>query len=306
MRSLLHTFALSIWAIRPEAVAAYMPQVEEVLKGRLAAAPNTRTEKALMEEADLRFVTREGREMRPANEQVEPEPGLVMVLNLSGPVMKEDYCGAAGTTTLSRWLANAEATDEVDGVVLNLDSPGGNGYGMLTMTDQLERMSKPVVSIVQQGMACSAAYGIAAATDHVMAASEVDEFGSIGTYVRLTDWSGYDEQKGIKTHTILASRSTEKLKDYEEALKADPKDPADPHYKAIRENYIDPFNEHFIQLVQRNRPALKDEKGVLAGRVFMANEALRLGLIDSTGQTMGSAIAMVRELAATRNNTNNN
>lgn len=297
MKSLLHQLAFGLWAIRPEAAEAYMPQVFDVISGKTNLQATSRKEAELMMEAQLCFYTQEGQRLTAGVDPIEAQSGLVAVMSVNGPIMKDDFCGAPGTSTMSRWLADFEATPEVAGVVLRADSPGGNGYGMLTMTSQLERMSKPVVTLVEQGMACSAMYGIAAAGDLVFTASAVDEVGSIGTYVRLADFRGFYEEKKIKLHTIKATRSTDKNALVDEAFKADPNNPDDPHYKALREQYIDPFNEHFIELVQRNRPGVKDENGVLSGKVFMSADALRYGLIDSTGQTLESAIAAVRNLA---------
>jgi protease-4 len=302
MRSLLHELALAIWAFRPDAVSAYTPQVREIMQGRGSQNTTTRAEAELMREAQLCFYTADGRRLEAGVDEVTPESGLVAVLNVSGPIMKSDYCGAPGAITMSKWLNAFEATPEVTGVVLRTDSPGGNGYGMLTMTSQMERMSKPVVSLVEQGMACSAAYGIAAASDLVFTAGAMDEVGSIGTYVRLFDWSGADEKDGLKVHEIYATRSQDKNALVKEAFQADPKDPNDKHYTAIREQYIDPFNEHFIELVQRNRPGVKDANGALSGKVFMSGDALKHGLIDSTGQTLESAIAAVRNLSTKKTN----
>lgn len=297
MKSLLHQLAFGIWAFRPEAVSAYMPQVQEIMLGNGPAMASRQNEKELMLEAGLCFYTLDGRRLEAGVDEVQPEPGLVAVLNVSGPIMKDDFCGAPGASTMSRWLAQFEATKEVQGVVLVADSPGGSGYGMNMMSAQLERMQKPVVSIVQHGMACSAMYGIACTSDLLMTESAMDEVGSIGTYVKLADYAGNDEKRGVKYHEIYATRSTEKNSLVREAFKADPTNQDDPHYKAIREQYIDPFNESFISLVQRNRPGVKDENGVLSGRVFMSADALKYGLIDSTGETLESAIAAVRQLA---------
>ncbi len=298
MTSLLHQLAFGIWAFRPEAAPAYMAQVREfMVAGRHLQVPDTPAQE-LMIRADLHFVAPDGTRMaahQPAT--VEPQPGMVAVLDIHGPILKHDGCGTPGTNTMARWLAEFEATPEVDGVVLNIDSPGGSGYGMLALTSQLERMRKPVVAVVQHGMATSAAYGIAAACDRILSNSPVNEFGSIGTYVRITNWDKFNAQEGLEVHTIRASRSMAKNRDVEEALLADPNDPNDPHYNALRRNYIDPFNEHFIELVQRNRPLVKDEHEVLAGRVLMADEALRLGLIDDAAGSMEAAIATVRDLA---------
>lgn len=301
MRSLLHKFAFGIWAFRPEAVPGLLPLVEDVVNGKREAFFERKTETELMKEANLRFVTRDGHTVYAAEGNVEPTQGMLMVLDLKGAIMKEDFCDSPGTQTLNRWLHSAETTPEVVGVVLNIDSPGGDGYGMADMAGQIERMQKPVVSLVNAGMACSAAYGIACSSDLVMSGNPVDEFGSIGTYVRIRDFSEAEKSRGIKTHTITATRSKQKLADFQEALKADHADPNDKHYEALRKNYIDPFNEHFVQLVQRNRPGVKDERGVFEGRVFFATEALELGLIDRTGASLNDAIEAVRQLANTTN-----
>lgn len=301
MRSLLHKFAFGIWAFRPEAVPGILPLVEDVVNGNREAFFERKTEWDLMREANLRFVTRDGHTVYAGEGDVEPTQGMVMVMDVKGAIMKEDFCESPGTQTLGRWLQSAETTPEVIGVVLNIDSPGGDGYGMADMAGQIDRMKKPVVSLVNAGMACSAAYGIGCSCDLVLSGTPVDEFGSIGTYVRIRDFSEAEKGRGIKTHTITATRSTEKLADYQEALKADPSNPDDKHYEALRKNYIDPFNEHFVQLVQRNRPGVKDERGVFAGRVFFASEALELGLIDRTGASLTDAIDAVRQLATTAN-----
>jgi protease-4 len=305
MSGILHEIAFGIWAIRPEVAEGLLPRVQELFIGHRDGGMNQaglietarKSDIEAMVDANVRFVSRDGHEQYvEPNTEVAPEMDMVAVLDINGPILKNAWCGTS-MSRVARWMAEFETTREVSGVVLNIDSGGGNGYGMLTLTDQIERMSKPVVAITQQGMACSAAYGIGASCDLFLSANDVDEFGSIGTYVRVPDFSGYYAKEGIKIHTVKATRSGAKNRDFEEMLKAEGKDPDDKHYAAIRTNYIDPFNEHFIALVQRNRPAVKDEHEVLAGRVLFAKEALKHGLIDRTNETLAGAIAAVRELA---------
>lgn len=305
MKGLLHEIAFGVLAFRPDAVDAYVPQVKALLTSEAVA--NTRTvhkatEQEMMMDVGLCFYTQEGHRMMAGVDEVTPDSGMVAVMNINGAIMKNDFCGSPGATRMSQWLANFETTQEVTGVVLNVDSPGGNGHAMNVLAGQISRMSKPVVSLVSHGMACSAAYGISSACDLVMTSSAQDEIGSIGTYVRLHDWSGVNEKEGLKVHEIYATRSTAKNGVVREAFKADPKNQDDEHYKAIREQYIDPFNEAFIAMVQQNRPGVKDENDVLRGRVFMSADAMKYGLIDSTGETLESAIAAVRNLATKNNN----
>lgn len=296
MRSLLHQLAFGVWALQPEAADAYAPQVQQLMEnGWRTDAPHP-DEAKLMREARYQFVTAGGRSINPVQEQVEPEPGLVMMFSIDGVIMQDDNCGAPGARTMANWLRQAEATPEVSGVVLLINSPGGSGIAMMQLVHQLEMMTKPVVSLVDGGIAASAAYGIAAATDHIMVGTDADEVGSIGTYATLRDYSGSLEKAGVKVHTITATRSQQKLSAYQTALKADPKDPNDPHYATLRAQKLDPFNEVFIALVQRNRPQVKDEDGVFEGRMFFPPDALRLGLIDSMHGSVDDAVQKVREL----------
>lgn len=302
MSSLLHQLAFAFWAFRPEAASAYAEQVHRIMTGEQVVPETKANERDLMEKCNLHFVTLQGDRLDLGAEPIAPQAGLVAVLDLAGPIMKNDFCGAPGASTLARWMADFEATPEVTGVVMRVDSPGGDAYAMLMLASQIESMTKPVVSLVNAGQACSAAYGIPAAGDLIMSANDMDVFGSIGTYVRLNDYRGADEKRGIKVHTIKATRSAAKNRDFDEAMDGDPSNPSDPKYKALRENYVNPFNEQFIALVQRNRPGVKDENEVLEGKVFFAPDALMHGLIDSTGETLNSAIAAVRDLA-TKNQT---
>lgn len=302
MKSLLHQLAFGIWCFRPDVVGAYMPQVSEVIFGnhilsdlKSSDAPRPTPVVAVPR---LEFQTLEGERLAlDPSKPVDQQDGLVAVISISGPIMRDDFCGDAGMLTMAKWYADIENTPGIVGIVEDMNSPGGNGQAMLALTTQKERMRKPIISLVRHGMACSAAQGITAASDLTFASTELDEFGSIGTYVKIADWdAAYAKRNDIKVHTIKATRSVQKNADVESALKADPADPKD-NYDALRKNYIDPFNEAFIALVQRNRPGVKDENGVLEGRVFMAKEALKYGLIDSTGETLESAIAAVRDIA---------
>lgn len=297
-KSLLHQLAFGIWAMRPDAVSAYMPQVQEIMFGNHLQNADAAVPAPVVVTPSIEFHTREGERIAlDPTKPIQSEEGLVAVVNISGPIMRNDFCGDAGMMTMARWYADIENTPEIIGIVEDINTPGGNGHAMLALTTQKERMKKPVVSIVRHGMACSAGQGIAATSDLSFASTELDEFGSIGTYVKLMDWdAAMAKRHDIKVHTIKATRSTLKNADMERALSADPADPKD-NYDGLRRNYIDPFNEAFIQLIQRNRPGVKDENGVLEGQMFVARDAMKHGLIDSTGETLESAIAAVRQLA---------
>lgn len=293
---LLYKLMLGVWAMRPESAEAYFPLVHEFMMGSqpavLAASRAEAKRLKLMDFAGIKLVTQAGEVlgMEQAAEELDPTTqDLVAVIPIHGAIMKDDWCGDFGTRSMANWISEFNGDPAIAGIVLDMDSPGGDGYGMFHLTSQLDRTTKPVVSLVQQGMACSAGYGIVSKTNLILAGSEVDEFGSIGTYVTLADYDAYWKAKGLPIHKIKATKSTEKNADFEAALEG--------KYDNLRKNYIDPFNEAFINMVKAARPGMEDKNGVFNGRVLFAPEALKAGMIDSVGHDLNSAVASVRELA---------
>ena len=116
------------------------------------------------------------------------------------------------------------------------------------------------------------------------------EFGSIGVMTQLADYAGYYEQRGIKLHNIYSTLSEHKNAPFEAALKGD--------YKSIKEEELDPLARQFQSSVKAHRPGLDlKTEGLLSGRMFMYDEAQRVGLIDGIG-TLDDAVSEVRRRAA--------
>ncbi len=303
MKSLIHQLALGLWAIRPEAVSAYMQRVDDIFAGTALALEDASKSADERIVPGIYFVTPDGEELElNISRPVPAVNGMVAVVDISGPIMKDDFCGDLGMVSLAKWYEHFEATPQITGVVELMDSPGGHSNAMMVLAQQKMRMKKPVVTMVNAGMACSAAYGIAATSDLILSSGPMDEFGSIGTYMQIRDFRAGEQARGVKTHTIIATRSGQKLSAYHEALKADPNNIDDPHYKQLRETRVDPFNETFIALIQQARPGVKDEAGVFEGQVFPAARAMELGLIDGTNKTMNDALVAVRTLAKQKPN----
>ena len=103
-KSLLHQFVRGIWAMRPEAADAYMGQVREIMMGKPEPQNERRTDAQMKEEVEMFFMTVDGRRLDVGQEPIAPQPGLVAVLTINGPIMKDDYCDSPGTSTMARWM----------------------------------------------------------------------------------------------------------------------------------------------------------------------------------------------------------
>ena len=105
------------------------------------------------------------------------------------------------------------------------------------------------------------------------------------------DYAKYYEKEGIKVHTIYSNLSEYKNEPFELAKEG--------KYELIKSEVLDPLAQKFQQAVRERREGKLDEKveGILSGKVFYAEDALKNGLIDSIGSEQ-KAVDRCRELAA--------
>lgn len=197
----------------------------------------------------------------------------IAIINISGAITKQDQeCGPSGMATKSNLLARCYANNRIKAIALVIDSGGGEGYAMQLMSQTIAQRNKMVCAFIDD-FACSAAYGIASSCDAVVANSNLARIGSIGTYMTIADFTEYYKQKGIALTEIYATASKDKNNDYYEAIKGN----VEP-IRAI----CNQFNDNFLSLVESNRDGKMnaDRKVWGTGKVYFAEEALQLGLID--------------------------
>lgn len=303
---LIHRFAFGVWAIEPMRAMALMPLVTRILKGETMATEAAPGKDAFFGEPEytpdqraqlmgIRFLDEQNNEIDAFEQKIGPEVrNLVAVLPVKEVIVKyNESCGPTGMETVAGWHTKYDRDPRVQAIVLDMDTPGGEGTGMTLMADALSKRTKPVVTSINSGMAASAGYGIACSTDRVFVSRDTDEVGSIGTYVTLADWKKYYAHEGLPMHEIYATESTEKNQDFLEAL--------DGKYENLRQNYIDPFNDSFLKHVMRTREIAADNKA-LKGRLYYAKDAKKLGLIDGVTSLEGAATE-ARKLAGGKRTT---
>lgn len=216
----------------------------------------------------------------------------VGVIEFTEPIYKYDQeCGPVGTKTKIGILNNLAEDPNCAGVVLNIDSGGGQAYGTPELYDQIRDFSKPVISYTD-GLMASAAYYIGSAADEIIANKRAEAIGSIGAYTQFFDLSGWYEDQGIKSHEVYATKSTEKNRAYREALKG--------NYDLYVKEELDPLVDQFIDDMKAARSDIKKE--VFKGATYSGPASVEKGLVDSLG-TLEDAINRVFELQKTNTNT---
>ena len=174
-----------------------------------------------------------------------------------------------------RRLKALAGKDDVKGVILRVNSPGGTFVGGEALFDVLRDLAKtkPTVAVMG-GMATSAGYMVAIATDHVLARRGTMT-GSIGVILQTADVTEMLGKLGIKPEVFKSG-----------PLKAQP-NPFEPlsdgARKATQDMLMDLYGQ-FVDMVVERRGMPRDKVLALAdGRVFSGMAAKENGLIDGLG-----------------------
>lgn len=196
------------------------------------------------------------------------------VVQIRGTMMKHASSFSAGTSTvrLRRDLRALADDPLVKSVVLHIESGGGTAAGTMELGNEVRRLSesKKVVAHIED-IGASAAYWVASQADEVFA-NQMAKVGSIGTYITVADYSKMAEQKGIKVHVLSTG-------DFKGAMTPGT-EITEEHLSEVQD-MVNKINMHFLTAVKNGRGMSAEAVDAVAdGRVWMAVDALALGLLD--------------------------
>lgn len=255
---------LGVWAMQPDRAMRLLDVVRSI-DLRL----HIQNSVAAMDDDD---------EPRPKKPLYELRDGVAIV-SICG-VMTKSGAGDSMTETASTAIARhavrrARQDAAVRGIVLYIDSPGGSSSGVDDLAAEVfaAAAEKPVVACIED-TGCSAAYYAACQARRVMA-NRSAFVGSIGTYMVIDDLSKMYEAKGIKTHVVKAGEY--------KAAGAEGTAITDEQLAEFQRE-VNAVNALFVAAVARGRKLSAERASELAdGRAFVADEAMRMGLVDQIG-----------------------
>lgn len=251
-------------------LAVTRPCLELIRAGKLAAAP----------------------ELWAARGQTRID-GDVTIIPVMGLITQRG--GWYGTSIEQTRAALRQArTDTSKAVVLDVDSPGGEVYGMDEIAADIRelRKVKPVVGVANS-LAASAAYNIISQCDYVLVTPS-GEIGSIGVYGMHVDMSAALDQMGIVVTFVSAG---------EGKVEGNPYSALSDEAKADMQEDIDRYYSMFVGNVRKGRgrgvtsEQIRNEWGAW---VYGASEAVEIGMADEVG-TLDDAVRRARSLARERN-----
>lgn len=212
------------------------------------------------------------------------------VFLIEGTMLKHGSMSHYGTTEIAAAIKKAVEHDKITSIVLRIDTGGGAIDSIAPLVDviQLARAKgKPVVASCD--LCASAGYFVATYCNEIHADNDISaEFGSIGVMMSFRDYQKYYEKEGIKDHRIYSNLSEHKNQPLELALQG--------KYDMIKTEMLDPLAVRFQKAVTENMPALDTKvEGILSGKTFYADTALKNGMIHAIGD-LDFSIARARKL----------
>jgi protease-4 len=183
-----------------------------------------------------------------------------------------------GTTSESviKQLNMAEKDENVEAVILQIDSPGGSvvaGDTLLSALEKFRSSGKRLVAVMRE-TAASAGYMVALPAEKIFA-NKATQTGSIGVIMQLADYQSLYDKIGVKPIVIKSGQ----MKDI-----GNPGRDMTSEERDVLQSMIDESYNDFVAAVSKWRKLEESRVRELAdGRIYTGRQAKELNLIDDFG-----------------------
>ncbi|WP_174515626.1 S49 family peptidase [Wolbachia endosymbiont of Cardiocondyla obscurior] len=185
----------------------------------------------------------------------------------------DDVLGMTSYEKIREEIEEALIDEEVETIILDIDSPGGEVNGLFDLADFIysarESGKKRIIAIANDD-AYSAAYAIASSAEKVLV-TRTSGVGSIGVIASHIDQSGFDEKQGIKYTTVFAGKRKNDL---------NPHEPITSESLESLQEEVDRLYEMFVELVARNRNLSTETIKSTEAGLYFGEKAIEIGLAD--------------------------
>ncbi|QBG49100.1 signal peptide peptidase SppA [Verrucomicrobia bacterium S94] len=169
----------------------------------------------------------------------------------------------------------ATLDEEVMGIVLEVDSPGGGVTPSDEIYAALENFKRAdeerVILVFVRDLCASGGYYASMAGDYIMA-EPTAIVGSVGVIMQTMNMKGLGDKIGLSSVTIASGENKDMLNPFEEV---------NPEHLALLQELVDSMQDRFSSIVMSSRGLENDD--LLDGRVFNVGQALEENLIDGVG-----------------------
>jgi protease-4 len=176
---------------------------------------------------------------------------------------------------IRRAMRMAERDENIKAIVIRIDSPGGSALASEAMYQAVRRVAETKPVIVSIGnMAASGGYYLACAGDTIIADPSAI-VGSIGVVGGKLVLEGLYEKLGLSTATFSRGANADIYSSTE---------PWSDEQRELIRKWMTSTYELFTERVMESRGRkITDVDAVARGRIFLARDARKLGMVDRLG-----------------------
>jgi len=204
----------------------------------------------------------------------------IVVLKLSGVISSDctkgliNAEGVICTNIVGNFLDWVKEADYVKGLVVVLDSPGGEAYASWELFDKFYnlRSQKPVYVFVPNMLASGGVF-VASGASKVYA-SDSSMIGNVGVKAELVNYNELFKKLGVKVVSYTSKNAKHKL--LEHVVNGDADNIETQYFQEI----LDSAEESFHNALIKGRGEKLQLDVVKTGLIFSPKRALDLGLID--------------------------
>ncbi|PJC56413.1 signal peptide peptidase SppA [Candidatus Kaiserbacteria bacterium CG_4_9_14_0_2_um_filter_41_32] len=188
--------------------------------------------------------------------------------------------------TVRSFIKTADEELGIEGIMFEINSPGGTPVAAETIAEDIKSSSLPTVALIGD-IGASGGYMVASAADTIIA-SNMSEVGSIGVTMSYVEESTKNMEDGL----TFVSLSTGKYKDA-----GNPNKPLTAEERELFERDLTSIHNTFVEIVANNRNLSIEEVSALAdGSTMLGSRALEAKLIDRIGGRFEAKKAFAEKL----------
>ena len=218
------------------------------------------------------------------------EKNKIAIIHVEGAIVTGNIgFNTAGSGGIVKNINKARDDKNVKGIILRVNSPGGDVYASSMITNALEEFQstgRPVITSMGD-IAASGGVWVTTTSEEIWA-EETTLTGSIGVYSIVPDFSPLEKWAGMNYDGVSMTKAGS-VYDLSRGMNEDLN-------KQFREN-TDNMYKNFVTKVANNRDMeFADVLKFAGGRIWRGDTALELGLVDKLGSLDDAINSMASKL----------
>lgn len=285
-QSMLLALTSGDWLIDPRWALSHLEELDAIRLGIAQTdKPNRQPLLSLMALQDGSMAAQTGSDLLPDD--------TVAVIQIRQVIQKYSSWYAVGSKEYAGLINSLYANKQIAGIVLVMDTPGGQASGTREVYETVANPIKDVITVAD-GLIASAGFYYAAPSTAIYASQKTDWIGSIGTYAMYADWVAYYKKIGLPVHEIYAEQSTEKNLPWRQLFGEGKSDLLVQDLTAFNQIFLDD-----VKAARGDKLKVTAEVDPYKGGIFYADPALSIGLIDGYS-TVSDAVLEILDRKKTK------